>query len=182
MKIFPFPDREDSMEELKTDVLYTRIPLKDRENLCEMAWERGVHTARKIIEKYPGRRIDEIAGLEGVRVLVLPEEPVNGGLRTFGAYYPKSSQMVLYAGSIARWAKANTMSLAEAEDLVMAHEFFHFLECTRVGESSDLYRLPILKIGKLVLLRSGVRALSEISAHGFARTYYETQEFIDVTE
>ena len=54
-----------------------------------------------------------------------------------------------------------------------AHEFYHYAECRKIGFTSDLYIIPVLKIGKKVLRKSGIRALSEIGAHGFACTYLE---------
>jgi hypothetical protein len=60
-----------------------------------------------------------------------------------------------------------------AANLILSHEFFHFLECTGLGLTSRMYQVPMIVIGPLKIGRTGIRALSEIGAHGFARTYYD---------
>jgi hypothetical protein len=65
-----------------------------------------------------------------------------------------------------------------AEKLIFFHEYFHFLEATSVGEVSNHYKVPIIKIGKYVLVKSGIRALSEIAAHGFSYMLYEKSQGI----
>ena len=176
MRAFPFPDRLESREELKRDILYRRIPEEDREAVCDMAWERGRKAACEILEQYPGMKLPEIAGKEGLKVEYAEEEKVNAVLRTFGEYSVRENKMILYQGSIKKWAQANELPFEEAQELVGAHEFFHFLECARLGETSKLYMVPTLRIGRLILARSGIRALSEIGAHGFARTYFEKRK------
>lgn len=172
MRSFPFPDKQESKEELKRDILYKKIPEGDREKICDMAWQRGRRTARELLRQYPDQGIQEIAEEEGLKVCRVVNENVNAAFRTFGEYHVQGKYMVLYQGSIEKWARANCLSMPAAEEMIMAHEFYHFLECTKIGETSDLYHVPILRLGKTVLLRSGVRALSEIGAHGFARTYF----------
>ena len=86
MRAFPFPDRLESREELKRDILYRRIPEEDREAVCDMAWERGRKAACEILEQYPGMKLPEIAGKEGLKVEYAEEEKVNAVLRTFGEY------------------------------------------------------------------------------------------------
>lgn len=177
MNPFPFPDKKVAGEELKQDILYHKIPKQDLEGLCDMAWERGAGMAEEIHKKYPSRKIVEIARQEGVRIIRLPEEEINNLFRTFGEYNATSNEIILYMGSIVKWARANDISAEIANDLVTAHEFYHFLECTQSSETANLYKVPIWKIGKVVLRQSGIRALSEISAHGFARTYLERHGF-----
>lgn len=172
MRTFPFPDKKESKEELKRDILYRKIPEGDREKICDMAWQRGMRAARKILRQYPDQRIQDIAEKEGLKVCHVVNENVNTAFRTFGEYHVQGNYMILYQGSIEKWAKANSLTMSVAEEMVMAHEFYHFLECTKIGETSEMYHVPTLRLGKAVLLKSGVRALSEIGAHGFARTYF----------
>lgn len=172
MRKFPFPDEQKSREELKRDVLYRKIPGGDREKICSMAWRRGEEAAFEIFRKHPGLGILEIAEKEGITIRRGTEENIRGVLQVFGEYYVRSGCIVLYQGSIKKWAQANDLSVSAAEEMVAAHEFYHFLECTRIGETSKIYRVPVVSIGKKVLMTSGVRALSEIGAHGFAHAYF----------
>ncbi len=174
MNRFPFPDRIQSREELKRDVLYRKIPEADRISICDMAWKRGARISEEVMEKYPGKDIRGILGREGLTVTMVCRDEVRGKIRTFGEFYPTKKEIVLYMGSIAKWAEANHLDETPAVDLILAHEFFHYLECTKIGETSRLYFVPVMQIGKFTLGKSGIRALSEIAAHGFTSTYFET--------
>ena len=60
-----------------------------------------------------------------------------------------------------------------AEELILAHEFYHFLEETKIGKTSERYKLPILSLGPIKIGSTGVRSLCEIGAYGFAKTYWD---------
>ncbi len=65
------------------------------------------------------------------------------------------------------------MTRMEAENLILSHEYYHFLEWNKLGLTSRDYQVPMISIGPLRLGRTGIRALSEIGAHGFAHTYHQ---------
>lgn len=175
MKAFPFPDRIGAREELKRDVLYHRIPGQDRIPACEAAWAAGVKAARDIIEKYGTLNIEEIQKSVGLTVERQDVDKISGNLRFFSEYEDRPKKIYLYTRSTAQFAKSNDLSVREAEELILAHEFYHYLECNVTGDTGKLYQVPRLQIGKLSLGKSGIRALSEIGAHGFARTYWENR-------
>ncbi len=54
----------------------------------------------------------------------------------------------------------------------VSHEYFHFMEMNVIGQLSKSYEVPMLVIGKFKLGKTGIHALSEIGAHGFAHQYY----------
>ena len=58
-------------------------------------------------------------------------------------------------------------------NLILSHEYFHFLEVTELGLTSRDYTVPMVQIGPVRLGKTGLRALSEIGAHAFARTYHD---------
>ncbi len=84
--------------------------------------------------------------------------------------------MNLYLKSIELWAKENSLDLRSAENLILSHEFYHFLEWTKLGLTSRLYQVPMIQLGKLKFGHTGIRALSEIGAHAFAGTYRDLFE------
>lgn len=172
MRDFPFPDRIESREELKRDVLYDKIPEEDRIRICDAAWETGVKAAAELGREYPGKKIDKIMELEGIKIVYKSKDCVAGGIRYFSEYFSGKREIVMYVKSIEKWANSNGVSKCQAMELILAHEFYHHLECNSIGLTSQLYMLPTIKIGKLSVGRSGIRALSEIGAHGFSRTYY----------
>ena len=87
-------------------------------------------------------------------------------------YLSGRKQISLYTRSIALWAEENKLDDETARNLILSHEYFHFLECNGLGLTSRLYQVPILIIGPLKIGRTGIRALSEIGAHAFAHTYH----------
>lgn len=174
MGVFPFPDKVASREELAKDVLYKKIPESDREIIVERAWDTGVAAAVDLFAKYgTDQSIEEIVTECGLAVERVAKDNVVGKMRYFSEYYSGRNKIVLYTDSIDLWAKANEFSISDAEELILAHEFYHFLECTSLGLTSNQYRVATIKIGKWPLCLSGIQALSEIGAHGFARAYYE---------
>ncbi len=68
------------------------------------------------------------------------------------------------------------MTRLEAENLILSHEYYHFLEWNKLGLTSRDYQVPMVSIGPLHLGKTGIRALSEIGAHGFAHTYHHLLE------
>jgi hypothetical protein len=173
LKAFPFPNKTGSREELERDILYKKIPDADKDMICDTAWSTGVKAAEDIYRLFPDKSISEIIKESGLKTEKVNKDNVSGNIRFFSEYFSGPNKIVLYATSIRLWAKHNNMSENEAERLILSHEYFHFLECNKIGLVSRQYLVPTLRIGRLTLVKSGVRALSEIGAHGFSRRFYE---------
>lgn len=178
MKRFPFPDRISARDELMRDVLYSKIPQADRDRICDDAWRMGASAARTLLAKHPDCDIDEIAKQDGLEIIRKGIDRVSAGYRVFGEYFPKKNCIYMYLLSIRFFAEKNDLTNGEAEKLIFAHEYFHFLEENRIGRASGLYIIPRIHLGSLKIGSSGIAALSEIGAHGFARTYWETYQLI----
>lgn len=174
MRAFPFPDRIMSREELPRDLLYEKIPKIHLEIIADKAWDTGVAAAYELLKEHGcDKTIENIAKISGLTVERIHKDNIAGNVRYFSEYYSGQKKIMLYEDSISKWAKINKLSIHEAEELILSHEYFHFLECTKLGLTSKQYMVPNLRIGKIILGRSGIRALSEIGAHGFSRTFYE---------
>lgn len=173
MRAFPFPNQIDSCEELERDVLYTKIPESDRKSICSRAWDTGTKAAENILTEFGMKPIQVILLASGLKIERVTKDNVAGNVRFFSEYFSGQNKIVLYEKSINIWARKNKFSQKEAENLILSHEYYHFLECTKLGLTSKQYMVPTLKIGSLVLLKSGIKALSEIGAHGFSRRFYE---------
>lgn len=180
MKAFPFPNKTGSREELERDILYKKIPDSDRVNICVNAWNTGVKAAEDICRQFPDKSISEIIKESGLKLERINKDNVSGNIRFFSEYFSGPNKIVLYTASIRLWVKNNNMSENEAERLILSHEYFHFLECNKIGLVSKQYLVPTLRIGKLILAKSGIRALSEIGAHGFSRRFYELKGEISI--
>lgn len=170
---FPFPDRIVSRRELISDVLYERIPEEERLRICDAAWNMGVRTAENLLKEDPDLPIYELAERYDLQLVREKRDKVSAGLRFFSEYVPKENRVYLYECSIHLFAEHNAMLYGEAEELIVAHEFYHFMENKIIGKTSDLYQVPVLSLGPIKIGKSGVQALCEIGAHGFARTYWE---------
>lgn len=175
MKEFPFPDRMNARNELTHDVLYRRISQSDREQICDDAWNIGVAAAQDLLTEYPGFSIYEMAEKDGLKIVRERTDKVSAEFRFFSEYFPKKNSINMYLLSIRLFAKKNHLTDEEAEELILAHEYFHFLEEKRIGTVSGRYTIPRFSLGLIKIGKSGITALSEIGAHGFARTYWETR-------
>lgn len=175
MDEFPFPDRANAGNELTRDVLYRRISPPEHTRLCEDAWNIGAAAAQDLLAAYPGFSIYEMAEKEGLKIIREQTDKVSAGFRFFSEYFPKKNCIHMYLLSIALFAQKNHLTNGEAEELILAHEYFHFLEVNRIGTVSGRYTIPRFSLGPIRIGKSGIPALSEIGAHGFARTYWQTR-------
>lgn len=175
MRVYPFPDKIASREELKRDLLYRKIPPQDLDPIADRAWETGAAAARTALEAHPGESIYAVAEAEGLTVDHRNVDKVSGNVRYFSEYYSGRKTIFLYDDSVRKWARANGLSEGAAEELILSHEIFHHYECTRLGQTSKQYTVPQLELGPVKLGTSGIRALSEIGAHGFSYTWYEAR-------
>lgn len=173
MKAFPFPDYHESMEELKRDILYKKIPESDIQAICTKAWETGTTAAENVLKEYAAKSIRDVISLSKLELEWNPKDSVAGNVRYFSEYYSGQNKIIVYQKSVQLWAKENKFSEKEAVDLILSHEYYHFLECTKLGLTSKQYMVPTLQLGKFVIMKSGIKALSEIGAHGFSRRFFE---------
>lgn len=178
MRAFPFPDRIGSREELSRDLLYKKIPQEDRIKIADRAWDTGVIAAKELLQSNYGKSIEQIALDEELVVEHKEIDNVAGNVRYFSEYYSGLKKIILYDNSIKKWSKANSLTVKEANELILSHEIYHHLECIKLGLTSKQYSVPTIQIGRFKIGRSGVRALSEIAAHGFSRTFYEERGLI----
>ena len=176
MKTFPFPSKEVAFDELKADPMYQKLLRSgvDTDAAVERAWATGVEAAEQFFRETGGETdFPAIAARMGLPIQRSDADNVIAGRRYFSEYLSNRKEMILYMGSIRKWADSNEMTVDEATNLILSHELFHHLENTRIGFTSKQVSVPMLEIFGFKLGTTGVRALSEIGAHAFARTYDE---------
>lgn len=172
--IFPFPDRDLALQELCYDTCCNRIDSSELPKLAERAWRKGSEAARSVWMQYGGEKdFFKIIKQCELSCRRADTDYIVGNRRYFSDYISGQNQITLYLQSIALWAQENHLSQSQAENLILSHEFFHYLEWNKIGLTSKLYEVPLFRIGRLKIEKTGIRALSEIGAHAFARTYYE---------
>ena len=169
----PFPGLDLAERELSYDYCYRKILPDDRSRIVKMAWEKGEKAANDSFIKFKGEGdFFLIAEQSGLSVELIDRDNVVGNLRFFSDYLSGRKKICLYTRSIALWAEENRLDEDTARNLIVSHEYFHFLECNGLGLTSRLYMVPMLIIGPLKIGSTGIRALSEIGAHAFAHTYH----------
>ncbi|MEG0853030.1 MAG: hypothetical protein RSF82_04095 [Angelakisella sp.] len=173
----PFPGRELADAELSYDLCYRRIAVSDRGRITEAAWQKGVQAAKMVFERTGGEYdFFAIAKQSGLTCVHIDKDYISGNQRYFSDYISGQSLINLYTKSIAIWAAENKLTQEQAENLILSHEYFHFLEWTELGLTSRDYQVPMLTVLGIKIGKTGIRALSEIGAHAFARTYYDLQK------
>lgn len=171
---FPFPGKSLALRELKADPCYVKIPPKERRGIVEQAWSIGELAACDEYQKTMGSNdFRSIFEDRGVSVETRNVDYVVGKQRYFSDYLSGKNRVTLYEKSIRLWAEENSLEYENACNLILSHEYFHYLECNGLGLTSRIYQVPMLSIGSLSLGRTGIHALSEIGAHAFARTYFD---------
>ena len=169
----PFPGRALADRELTYDLCYERIPEKDRARIVEDAWQCGCQAARDAFERFDGcTDFFSVFERAGVKVRERNVDYVVGGQRYFSDYLSGKKTVTLYTKAVALWAEENGLAMRDAENMILSHEFYHHLECTELGLTSRRYQVPMLQLGPVKLGKTGIKALSEIGAHAFVRTYF----------
>ena len=171
---FPFPGRELADQELTYDMCYAKIQEEDRAVIVESAWQKGCRAAEKVFAEENGNMdFAEIVRKSDLKLVEKDIDYMVGGQRYFSDYISGKKCINLYVRSVKKWAEQNKLTYKQAANLILSHEYFHFLEVTKLGLTSREYQVPMIRLGKIAIGKTGIHALSEIGAHGFARTYYD---------
>lgn len=175
-KAFPFPSKKLAKEELLRDYSIDKIPSEDVDLIIDTAWNRGIEASKIISLNYPDyTNFKEVIEDYNLEIVDKDVDHLVGNVRFFSEYYTKKGKIIMYMKSIKKWAESNDLTIAQAYNLILAHEFFHFLEYTELGFTSKLYQRPIIKIGSLNFGKTGVKAMSEIAAHAFVHELFEKE-------
>lgn len=172
MEFFPFPDKTACLEELKRDKYADRIPEGDWQGILEAAWDRGESAAHDCFQQ--GKTdIYQVVEQANLQINRIDRDMVVGGTRYFAEIYVKTGTVNIYTPSVALWTRHNSLTERQAEELILAHEYFHYLEYTILPPAKDIYQIPILRLFGCTLMSAGLRSVSEIGAHSFTRNYYQ---------
>lgn len=159
---------------LQNDACYGKIPPERVEDVFDDAWSLGEREAELFIREHCQEDFDMLRILRklGFRIEEQNIDYIMGNIRYFCEYLPGKNQITVYSKGIKLWADTNEMEYGEARNIILAHEFFHYLEANRIGWVSKRCLVPMLKIGKFTLGKTGIAALSEVAANAFANEYY----------
>ena len=163
-----FSDEFLAYLELKQDMLFHKIPADDIWNYLEKSLEIG----KSFVSKLKSKDIFELYAESGIRI---KEEKHDGvfykvQMRAQFESDRKGNHMVyLYEKSIAQLAEANKLELKEMKRIILAHEYFHYLE--EKSESHVYDQFAPIESAKILGFsqKAHIRRTSEIAANAFAK-------------
>ncbi len=182
MDYFFQPRAELGLHELQNDLLFARIPPERYPQLIEGAWQTGRETAWRYIRQYGTCDPEELAVRLGLTLAEQEQGWVAPEYRICSEYYSNPRRIILYRDTIrGELEKLKAKGIGRYEDyaairpLFIAHELFHHIECHDIGLTSRRDKLTVFRWGPF-RLTSGIKALSEIGAHGFTKTLLNLEE------
>lgn len=169
------PDDMRNAQLLKSDPLYRRLSDFQKKEAIEKAVRLGKVAALWVQQTFPGKDIREILRKMGIQLL---EDRSNySEILPFSLYRQKKATIILYVNVVKRLSNKlfrysslddENILLERVIRIILYHELFHHMENIRYGSASKLIEIPIVIFG-FIRFKSGIRALSEISAHTFAK-------------
>ncbi|MFS1030247.1 hypothetical protein ACFC89_16600 [Enterococcus casseliflavus] len=163
-----FSDEFLAYLELKQDMFYHKIPLEDIWNYLEKSLSIGNDYALKL-------NSNDIFNLYAESDIKIKEEKHDGVFykvqmrAQFESDRKNNNSVYLYEKSIEQLAKVNKLNLNEMKQIILAHEYFHYLE---ESESKHVYN-QFVKIESAKILgfsqKVHIRRTSEIAANSFTK-------------
>ena len=171
MMKYPFPNKENSMQDLKNDYVFPKIEPNKVDVVFEDAWAVGLQAAKTFLQEHADAplRMQAFLKEQGFRIQVKDIDYVLGNRRYFCEYFSQQKLIKIYRKSVELWGQENGYAYGDGCNLILCHEYFHHLEWHEIGLTSRRYLVPMVKIGRFRLGKTGVPALSEIAANAFAQ-------------
>lgn len=170
-----FQDSVLAVMELQRDLLFHRIPDGKTKEYVDIS----LRTGREQAQRFSGRALAELCRERGIHVQISESAQGMAGM-TFRAkieYGETGAVFTLFAPAVCNLMDVvNPLLLPEdrftfqkACDMLVAHEFFHYLEFTELGDTADLTeKVSIAKLfGKPRQAR--IMRCGEVAAHAFAK-------------
>jgi hypothetical protein len=155
--------------ELKQDLLFHKIP---QEKLLYYI-KRSLEIGREFAAAYIGTSAKRLLAQQQISIKL--EEGAGDFFKVkFRAQFESDAkgnrQILLYKQSVEELALANQLSYESMEEIILMHEFFHYLEQQRSFETADqlesIQTFHFLGISR----RAHIQRTSEIAANSFAKT------------
>jgi hypothetical protein len=136
----------------------------------------GTTAARALRARFPDFSPQAITDALGVPIETIDDDPMIGPLWRFAEYRERPARILLYRRGLAPLDRVVNGDLGERllgqatpRDVFTAHELFHHLEAVSTDRPvAQRYRPTLFRIGGWHW-RTGIAALSEIAAGGFAQ-------------
>jgi hypothetical protein len=170
--------------ELSNDLLYHKIP-KDK---LSYYIREALSFGRKSAKEYHGKDILQLCNDNNIEIEYIKECKKNYGVsfRAQTELDQKHTKILIYEGSIKELSKHSSdearkaLSYEEALAIHLAHEFFHYLEYTRLGFVSESFEEIVTFKLPLITRKARIQRLSEIAAHAFAKELLALKELPNI--
>lgn len=159
------------MQDLVNDYVYSKIEPGKVEEIFEDAWSVGLRTAESFLQEHGDAplRMQAFLKEQGFTIQVKDIDYVLGDRRYFCEYFSEKKLIKIYRKSMELWCGENGYDYEDGCNLILCHEYFHHLEWHEIGMTSRRHQVPMIKIGRFHLGKTGIPALSEIAANAFAQ-------------
>ena len=158
---FPFPNQEASRHILTQDPCYHKIPADQRDAVFQDAWDYGIQAAESFGSFHgTDSSMRELLIAQGFSVHEPDVDYVVGNTRYFCDYQSEKNIVNIYKKSIELWADSNGFSYDDSVELILSHEYFHYLEWHKIGLASKRCLVPMLQIGPWKLGKTGLPNLT----------------------
>ena len=178
---FPLPTFDTALQELTRDPQYAKVPADKRSMVAHRAWDKGCRAAHDLwVSSHGECDFGTLLRDAGIQVIANDADCTIGEQRYFSDYISGQAIVNLYLRSLQLLAQEYDITPQQAENMAMAHEYFHMLECICIGLTSREYQVPLFRIGRWSIGRTGIRAMSEVGAHAFVHTYFTLTELPEI--
>lgn len=157
---------------LQSDALYNKLNERQKKEAINKAVCLGKLAAFELKKSFPNADVQEVLKQMGVNVV--EDTSQYSEILPFSIYRYKSETIILYTNVVQKLAERLTeySSLSKYEvlkrvnQIILYHELFHHMEKVCYGSVARQVQIPIFKLG-FIRVQSGIKVLSEISAHTF---------------
>lgn len=167
------PDKVWDVYALRHEPLLGKLTSPLRAQLLELAHNTGVQLAEETAREHPGMRPGEILKALGVNVVLKPDS--DEGARMMFACYEEPNTVTVWMRTVEQaketLSRENALPLLEGvqlQDILLAHELYHYYEYTRKDLPTSQKLLTLWKIGSFSY-KSKVVTLDEVGAMVFAK-------------
>lgn len=172
--LFSIPDSFWGFYSLKRDPVFAKLPLERIPEYIDNSVRCGSREAISLKMTEGPLSMRELCAHCHLRLSYDTSE--NGGYPIIFAQFTEPDRIIVSADALSRMDALgiwHTLSPGVSfEDIILAHEFFHYIESRKAKtiytrtEKIQLWKKPFSN-------RSGIHALSEIAAMAFAREYLQ---------
>lgn len=169
----PFPDYNLSKDEVLKSNLSKKTTEQSALKYFDQSWECGKYQAEQLISNGTVANFEEEFISLNYSIYEYNIDNKVGNIRYYADIFPKNKIIKLYSLSIKKWSDQFYLNYERSKNLVLAHEFFHYIEHSSIGFLSEMTNIPYIKIGNYKIGRLKFNILSEVGAYSFVNTLIE---------